>query len=98
MNRVDESNKMLYTYLDKRRTVKYWKKVVFNIFARMVLNAYIIYSQNWQGTKLNRLQFTSNIIGAIEEEWLASKNAPWNTTDKYKVIFRKIAWAKLATM
>lgn len=75
MNGVDESDKMLHTYLDERRTLKYWKKIVFNIFARMVLNAYIIYSENCLGKKITRLQFTSNIIDAIEEEWLANKNA-----------------------
>lgn len=74
MNGVDESDKMLYTYLDERRTLKYWKKVVFNIFVRMVLNSYIIYSENCLGKKLTRLQFTSSIIHAIEKEWLASKN------------------------
>ena len=66
---------MLYAYFDEKRTLKYWKKVVFNIFARMVLNAYIIYSENFRGKKLTRLQFTSKIIDTIEEEWLASKNA-----------------------
>ena len=40
-----------------------------------MLNTYIIYSENSQGKKLIRLQFTSNIIDAIEKEWLASKNA-----------------------
>lgn len=40
-----ESDKMLYTYLDERRTVKYWKKVAFNIINRMVLNAYIIFAR-----------------------------------------------------
>lgn len=27
MGGVDESDKMLYVYLDERRTVKYWKKL-----------------------------------------------------------------------
>lgn len=75
MNGVDESDKMLSTYFDEKRTLKYWKKVIFKIFARMALNAYIIYSENCLGKKLTRLQFISNIIDTIEEEWLASKNA-----------------------
>lgn len=45
MGGVDESNKMLYTYLDEQRTVKYWKRVAFNIISRMILNAYIIYKE-----------------------------------------------------
>lgn len=30
MDGVDESDKMLYTYLDERRSVKYWKKVALS--------------------------------------------------------------------
>lgn len=49
MGGVDSSDQMLYCYLDERRTVKYWKKVVFNIFSRMILNTYIIYKENCTG-------------------------------------------------
>jgi hypothetical protein len=42
MGGIDSSVIMLYTYLDERRTVRYWKKVAFNIVARMVLNSYIL--------------------------------------------------------
>lgn len=74
MGGIDESDKMLYIYLDERRTLKYWKKVVFNIFGRMVLNAYIIYTINCQGKKMTRYEFTSKIIEAREKEWLSTKN------------------------
>lgn len=70
MNGADESDKILCTFLNERRTLK----VVFNIFARMVLNTYIIYSENCLDKKLSRLEFTSNVIDAIEEERLARKN------------------------
>jgi hypothetical protein len=35
MGGVDTSDMMLYTYLDERRTLKYWKKVIFCVFARI---------------------------------------------------------------
>lgn len=73
MGGIDESDKMLYVYLDERRTLKYWKKVTFNIFGRMVLNAYIIYSINNEGKKISRHEFTSKIIESIEREWLPTK-------------------------
>ena len=41
MRGVDECDKMLYASLDERRTLKYWKIVVFNKFGRMVLNSFI---------------------------------------------------------
>lgn len=78
MGGVDSSDQMLYCYLDERRTVKYWKKVVFNIFARMVLNAYIIYKENCTGKQLTRLQFTIEIVEELAREWLNSKARPPN--------------------
>ncbi|XP_067141752.1 piggyBac transposable element-derived protein 4-like [Centruroides vittatus] len=46
MGGVDTNDMMLYTYLDERRTRKSWKKVAFNIMARMMLNAYILFKEN----------------------------------------------------
>lgn len=74
MGGVDGSNKMLYTYLDERRTLKFWKKIVFNIFGKMVLNSYIIYKENSTGKKMSRFQFISSIIETIEKEWLDVKD------------------------
>ena len=77
MGVVDESDKMLYVYLDERRTLKYWKNVVFNIFGTMVLNSYILYTCNIQQTtekKMTRLEFTSKIIEDIAKEWIGQKN------------------------
>lgn len=87
MGGVDECDKMLYAYLDERRTLKYWKKVVFNIFGRMVLNSYILYVSNTTGKKMNRLKFTSKIIDDIEKEWMNHKNSvstqPSSSTKKF---------------
>ncbi|KAI4481552.1 hypothetical protein M0802_013949 [Mischocyttarus mexicanus] len=55
MGGVDESDKMLYVYLDEQRTLKYWKKVVFNIFGRMALNSYILYVSNTTEKQITRL-------------------------------------------
>ena len=38
MGGVDQSDMMLYAYLDERRTIKYWKKVTFTIISRMMVN------------------------------------------------------------
>lgn len=42
MGGIDISDMMVYAYMDERRTVKVWKKVVFSLFSRMILNAYIL--------------------------------------------------------
>ena len=73
MGGIDVSDMMLYTYLDERRTLKFWKKVVFSIFSRMVLNAYILYQINTEGNVITRLEFISNIIQSITTEWMAEK-------------------------
>ncbi|XP_017756228.1 PREDICTED: piggyBac transposable element-derived protein 4-like [Eufriesea mexicana] len=75
MGGVDESDKMLYVYLDERRTVKYWKKVTFNVIARMVLNAYLLYKEARKEKLMTRLEFTSSIISEIEHEWMQVKQS-----------------------
>ncbi|KAI4487100.1 hypothetical protein M0802_012014 [Mischocyttarus mexicanus] len=73
MGGIDVSDMMLYTYLDERRTLKFWKKVVFSIFSRMVLNACILYQLNTQGKVMTRLKFITSIIQSITTEWMAEK-------------------------
>ncbi|CAK9832764.1 PiggyBac transposable element-derived protein 4 [Anthophora retusa] len=79
MGGVDTSNMMLYSYLDERRAIKYWKKVVFSIFSRMVLNAYILYQQNTDGRIKTRLEFITDIIQSITTEWMAEKRIGHDT-------------------
>jgi hypothetical protein len=66
----DPSDMMLYTYLDERWTVHYWKKVAFNIIARMVLNSYILYMENYRGpgTLKTRYNYTVSIIASLGEK------------------------------
>ena len=71
---IDGNDIMTYFYLDERRTVKYWKKVAFNMIARMVLNAYLLYLENGNGKKMTRLQFYSCIIETISDEWIEKRN------------------------
>ena len=51
MGGIDGNDMMTYFYLDERRTVKFWKKVAFNMIVRMVLNAYLLYLENNNGGK-----------------------------------------------
>lgn len=76
MGGIDTSDMMLYTYLDERRTVKYWKKVCFNIFSRMILNSYILYKENVpRGDKImNRFDFNVKIIESLSKDWLQEKH------------------------
>lgn len=78
MGGVDLSDMMLYAYLDERRTVKYWKKVTFNILHRMIVNAYIIYKQNIPADKkpMTRHKFTVGIVNDLVEEHKANRNRP----------------------
>ena len=79
MGGVDTSDMMLYSYLDERRAIKYWKKAVFSIFSRMVLNAYILYQQNTDGRIKTRLEFITDIIQSITTEWMAVKRTAHDT-------------------
>jgi hypothetical protein len=75
MGSMNSSDMMLYTYLDERRTMCYWKKVAFNIIDRIVLNSYIVYKENYRGPgKLkSSYKYTLSIIKSLGEEWLALK-------------------------
>jgi hypothetical protein len=46
MGGVYTSDAMLDLRTDDRRRVKYWKKICFNIFSRMVLNSSTTYKEN----------------------------------------------------
>jgi hypothetical protein len=46
---IDYSDMVLYAYLDERQTVRYWKKIAFNIIARVVLNSCVLYKENYMG-------------------------------------------------
>jgi hypothetical protein len=66
----------LFSYLDERWTVHYWKKVAFNITARMVLNRCTFYKENYrEHDKLkSRYNYTVSIIENLGEKWLALNN------------------------
>ena len=50
-------------YHDNRKTIKVWKKVAFHIIHRMVLNAYVLYSQNTSDVPIKtRLTFYQDVI------------------------------------
>lgn len=72
MGGIDGTHQMLYTYLDERRCMKHFKKVIFNIFGTMVLNAYVLHKLNTD-SPLSRLHFQISIIEDLSNKWLISK-------------------------
>ncbi|XP_023236395.1 piggyBac transposable element-derived protein 4-like [Centruroides sculpturatus] len=83
MGGVDTHDMMLYTYLDERRTKKYWKKVAFNIIARMMLNAYLLYKENSRSRAkiMTHKRFYQEIIGSLGREWREEAREAKNPTD-----------------
>nr|XP_031836771.1 piggyBac transposable element-derived protein 4-like [Nomia melanderi] len=75
MGGIDTSDMMLYTYLDERQTVKYWKKVCFNVFSRMMLNSYIIYKESLPSEEkpITRFRFMISIVETLAKEWESAK-------------------------
>lgn len=69
MGGVDGSDQMLQQYLDDRKTNKFWKKVTFNIFGRMIINSYVLYKLNTK-KPLSHLEYTVSIIEDLSTEWL----------------------------
>ena len=68
---VDVHDQMLYLYHDERKSVKVWKKVVFNLLGRMLLNSYTIYLQNTSDSSpLSRKMFNLAVIDALANDHL----------------------------
>jgi hypothetical protein len=79
MGGINSSDTMLYTSLDERRTVRYWKKVAFNIIARMVFNSYILYKENYRGPgKLkSRHDYTVSLIQSFGGGVVGTEGQRW---------------------
>ncbi|XP_039298151.1 piggyBac transposable element-derived protein 4-like [Nilaparvata lugens] len=72
MGGVDGNDQMLCSYMDDRKTIKFWKKVTWSIFNRMILNAYILYKLNTD-KPLSRILFTVKLVEELSKEWLLLK-------------------------
>lgn len=88
MGGTDTSDQMLYCYLDERCKLKYWRKVAFNMIARMILNSYILYKENnaakfyqdtitlqtlWMPWRINGVKREVRLSGLWVEEEIALK-------------------------
>ena len=70
MGGVDLNDMLTSFYSDNRKTVKLWKRIVFNLFQRYVINAYVLYTKNTSDRPVkSRLRFTEDIIDALAMEY-----------------------------
>lgn len=74
MGGVDLSDQMMASYNDHRRSCKVWKKVVIHIFQRILLNSYILYSQNTSDNPImSRLEYMKTVIESLSEAHLIER-------------------------
>lgn len=73
MGGIDGTDQMLYTYLDERKCLKPWKKVIFNIIGRMMLNAYVLYKVSNEKPN-SRYGFMTDVIDALAADELTGKS------------------------
>ncbi|VDI58726.1 Hypothetical predicted protein, partial [Mytilus galloprovincialis] len=93
MGGVDLADMMTKSYNDGLKTLKVWKKVVFNLMHRMVISAYIIYKENTSDNpKLSRLSFTQRLIEYLAKDQmvLRNENQDDNRQNKNKHGIRKL--------
>ena len=55
MGGIDLSDQMIVAYNDHRKCSKVWKKIIYHIFHRIMLNSYILYCQNTSQPIMSRL-------------------------------------------
>ena len=75
MGGVDLSDQMIVAYNDHRKCSKVWKKIIYHIFHRIMLNSYILYCQNTSQPIMSRLQFTQSVIESLASTYLTKRNA-----------------------
>ena len=63
---VDLSAQMIVAYNDHRKCSKVWKKIIYHIFHRIMLNSYILYCQNTSQPIMSGLQFTQSVIESVD--------------------------------
>lgn len=73
MKGTDGTDHMLYSYLDVRKCLKPWKKVIFHVIGRMMLNAYVLYELN-SVTPMSRYDFMVGVIDTLAAEELTGRN------------------------
>ncbi|CAC5411670.1 unnamed protein product [Mytilus coruscus] len=92
MGGVDLADQLVSAYVDDRKTMKVWKKIVFNLLQRMVTNAYILYKQNSDAPRLSRLSFLQSIIEDLAQEHLLSRQQrlPNRELNNARIRLRKV--------
>jgi hypothetical protein len=76
MGGVDVGDAQLYKYVTERRTIKWTTKVAMSLFARAMLNAYLVYKENVvaAGNKpMTRHQFTIKCVESLTSRYQIPK-------------------------
>ena len=82
---VDLSDQMIVAYNDQRKCSKVWKKIIYHIFHRIMLNSYILYCQKTSQPIMSRLQFTQSVIESLASTYLTKRNAGNNVNPQVRV-------------
>ena len=85
MGGVDLSDQMIVAYNDHRKCSKVWKKIIYYIFHRIMLNSSILYCQNTSQPIMSRLQFTQSVIESLASTYLTKRNAGNNVNPQVRV-------------
>ncbi|XP_033761258.1 piggyBac transposable element-derived protein 4-like [Pecten maximus] len=68
MGAVDLDDALMSSYCYQRKNKKVWKKIVLNLFHRIMLNAYILYSQNTSDRPvMSRLKFIQLVVESLAD-------------------------------
>ncbi|CAG2233820.1 unnamed protein product [Mytilus edulis] len=84
MGGVDLSDQMIGAYNDHRKCSKVWKKFIYHIFHRIMLNAYILYSHNTSLPVMTRLQFNQSVIESLASDYLTHRYGYVNRQTRVK--------------
>ena len=71
---MDEADMLMSFYSNNRKCIKVWKKMIIHIIGRVLMNAYVLYSQSSSERPIkSRLRFCQEVVEGLASEHLAGK-------------------------
>lgn len=87
MSGIDRCDQMLSYYSSPRKTIKWYKKVMFHLFDIAIWNSFFIYKKIFPEYKGQFLDFHQDLVKKLNS--FASKYHTWKTIDNIQEIYTK---------
>jgi hypothetical protein len=96
---IDLSDQLSASYTCLRRSVEWYQKVVFElIFGTAIVNAYLIYKENYDTSRMTMVQFRESLVRSLLLRTPSQRLKPDPKQQLTSILMRKLAEHKLEEM